>query len=202
MCLLINSYRKATLKSALNKQQQISLMSLHSQDLLFKHLLSQQSQFCQLLEAQSINGISQLTNFLPKQNWKQSSYQTKTTSESFNLRSSRITKRNIKLQRSVNVTKALFRLLNLSRLIFYPHLGTISRIIHGSRWQKKVNFSCTWANKTNTWSLVLMVLMWHFTSAKSKNNTKLIVCLASCCHGITMQGLLLQRWGKRPLTWL
>ena len=93
-------------------------MSLHSQDLLFKHLLSQQSLFCQYLEAQSINGISQLTNFLPKQNWKQSSYQTKTTSESFNLRSSRITKSNTKLQRSVNVTKALFRLLNLSRLIF------------------------------------------------------------------------------------
>jgi hypothetical protein len=47
-----------------------------------------------------------------------------------------------------------------------------------------------------------MAWLSHSTAVKNKNNTKRIVCQASWCPGTTMRGLLLQRWGPRPPTWL
>lgn len=176
------------------------MRSHHSQDLWFKLPHSQQFLFCQYLE--STNGLSQPTHCPLKPNWKPSFYQTKPTNGSFNSRSYKMTRRNIRLQLSERETLATYRILNLLRLIFYRHSGTTSNRAHGWRWRKKVNFSCTLGNKINTWCLALMVWLSLFTAAKNKNNTKLIACQASWFHGITMLGVLLRPWDQRPHIWL
>ena len=97
----------------------------------------------------STNGTSHVICCL-KPHLKPSFFRTKLTNESSNSRSYKMMGSNTKLQLSEKETMVTFRILNLSRPIFYRHLGTTYMMAHGWRWLRRENFSCTLVNKTNT----------------------------------------------------